>query len=56
MLLLLVFYIKNIIGTQKFVKAAGRGNAMRYILTGDPMTSSEAKNMNLISVVIKDEN
>lgn len=34
---------------------AGRTNAMRYILTSDTMTAKEAKDMGVVSIVVKKE-
>lgn len=41
-------------GSQRFVRAAGKYAAMRWILTGDRMTSTEALRLGLVSEVVAD--
>lgn len=41
-------------GTQRFVRAAGKFAAMRWLLTGDPMSASEAHRLGLVSEVVPD--
>jgi enoyl-CoA hydratase len=41
-------------GTQRFVRAAGKFAAMRYLLTGDFIPAAEALRMGLVSEVVAD--
>lgn len=41
-------------GTQRFVRAAGKFRAMRYLLTGDLIDASTALSMGLVSEVVPD--
>lgn len=42
-------------GTQRFLRAAGKAKAMRYMLTGDMISAAEAEQLGLISQVFADE-
>lgn len=42
-------------GTQRLVRAVGKFNAMRILLTGKPVTAQEARLMGLVSEVVPDE-
>lgn len=42
-------------GTQRLVRAVGKFNAMRMLLTGKPVTASEAQAMGLVSQVVADD-
>jgi enoyl-CoA hydratase len=41
-------------GTQRFVRAAGKFAAMRWVLTGDMLSAAEAKTCGLVSEVVAD--
>lgn len=41
-------------GTQRFVRAAGKFAAMRWVLTGDLLTAAEALRLGLVSEVVAD--
>ena len=41
-------------GTQRFVRAAGKFAAMRWLLTGDLLSASEAQRLGLVSEVVPD--
>lgn len=41
-------------GTQRLVRAVGKFNAMRLLLTGRPVTAEEARVMGLVSLVVPD--
>ena len=41
-------------GTQRFVRAAGKFAAMRWLLTGDLLTAAEAHRLGLVSEVVPD--
>jgi enoyl-CoA hydratase/carnithine racemase len=41
-------------GTQRFVRAAGKFAAMRWLLTGDLLSASEAHRLGLVSEVVAD--
>jgi enoyl-CoA hydratase len=41
-------------GTQRLVRAVGKFNAMRLLLTGRPVSAREAQVMGLVSVVVPD--
>jgi enoyl-CoA hydratase len=43
-------------GTQRFVRAAGKFAAMRWLLTGDRLTADEALHLGLVSEVVADDN
>ena len=42
-------------GTQRLVRAVGKFNAMRMLLTGRPVSAEEARVMGLVSLVVPDE-
>ena len=42
-------------GTQRLVRAVGKFNAMRILLTGRPVTAQEAQIMGLVSMVCEDD-
>ena len=42
-------------GTQRFLQAAGKAKALRYMLTGDLFTATEAAEMGLVSEVVADD-
>lgn len=42
-------------GTQRFVRAASKFAAMRWILTGDPMSAADALRLGLVSEVVPDD-
>lgn len=42
-------------GTQRLVRAVGKFNAMRILLTGKPVTAQEAQIMGLVSSVVADD-
>ena len=42
-------------GTQRLVRAVGKFNAMRMLLTGKPVSSTEAQAMGLVSQVLADD-
>ncbi len=42
-------------GTQRLVRAVGKFNAMRMLLTGRPVSAEEARLMGLVSVVVEDD-
>lgn len=42
-------------GTQRLVRAVGKFNAMRILLTGKPVSAAEASLMGLVSLVVPDE-
>lgn len=42
-------------GTQRLVRAVGKYNAMRMLLTGQPVSADEARLMGLVSQVVPDE-
>ena len=42
-------------GTQRLVRAVGKFNAMRMLLTGKPISASEAQTMGLVSQVVADD-
>lgn len=42
-------------GTQRLVRAVGKFNAMRMLLTGKPVTALEAQHMGLVSAVYPDD-
>lgn len=42
-------------GTQRLVRAVGKYNAMRLLLTGDAISAGEAREMGLVSLVVPDE-
>ena len=42
-------------GTQRLVRAVGKFNAMRMLLTGKPVSASEAQAMGLVSQVLPDD-
>lgn len=42
-------------GTQRLVRAVGKFNAMRLLLTGKPISASEAQTMGLVSQVVADD-
>ena len=41
-------------GTQRFVRAAGKFAAMRWVLTGDPLSAADALRLGLVSEVVPD--
>jgi enoyl-CoA hydratase len=41
-------------GTQRLVRAAGKFAAMRWLLTGDPLSASEAHRLGLVTEVVAD--
>lgn len=41
-------------GTQRFVRAAGKFAAMRWVLTGDPLSAVDALRLGLVSEVVPD--
>jgi enoyl-CoA hydratase len=41
-------------GTQRFVRAAGKFSAMRWLLTGDLLSASDAHRLGLVSEVVPD--
>ena len=41
-------------GTQRLVRAAGKFAAMRWLLTGDPLTAAQAHGLGLVSEVVPD--
>jgi enoyl-CoA hydratase len=41
-------------GTQRFVRALGKFAAMRYLLTGDPLSATHAWQLGLVSEVVAD--
>jgi enoyl-CoA hydratase len=41
-------------GTQRFLRAAGKFAAMRWLLTGDLLTAAEAQRLGLVSEVVPD--
>src|SRR5579872_1672342 len=41
-------------GTQRFVRAAGKFSAMRWLLTGDLLSASDALRLGLVSEVVAD--
>jgi enoyl-CoA hydratase/carnithine racemase len=41
-------------GTQRFLRAAGKFSAMRYLLTGDMLSAAEALRVGLVSEVVPD--
>jgi enoyl-CoA hydratase/carnithine racemase len=42
-------------GTQRFVRAAGKFSAMRWLLTGDLLSASQAHQLGLVSEVVPDD-
>lgn len=42
-------------GTQRLVRAVGKFNAMRMLLTGKPISASQAQTMGLVSQVVADD-
>lgn len=48
-------FIPGIGGTQRLSLLAGRNNAFRYILTSDLMSSTEAKQIGVVSAITKKE-
>ncbi len=42
-------------GTQRLLRAVGKYNAMRLLLTGDAISAGEAREMGLVSMVVPDE-
>lgn len=41
-------------GTQRFLQAAGKAKALRYMLTGDLMSAAQAEQLGLVSEVVAD--
>jgi enoyl-CoA hydratase len=41
-------------GTQRFARAAGKFAAMRWVLTGDPLSAAQALRLGLVSEVVPD--
>lgn len=42
-------------GTQRFLRAAGKARALRWLLTGEPFTAAQAEAMGIVSEIVPDD-